>query len=195
MLICLCTIVPFVEAEMSPKWRARHSAGSLIAVNTYFEAPECVAALILVAPAIFATLTTPKVVKENQSGHDNQTEEDNSSIRKNPILGLYKMLSKTTKYIAEAISQMMKWTIDILNFWYRKLLSAILRSSLAIMLVIKLFMVMQYQYSIELSQPCWFNIYWEKKLLAQTQLRWTCEKHWAVIPCKFLFTNFYFNNS
>ncbi|KHN02131.1 2-hydroxy-6-oxononadienedioate/2-hydroxy-6- oxononatrienedioate hydrolase [Glycine soja] len=112
-----------------------HSAGSLVAVNTYFEAPERVAALILVAPAIFAPLTTRKVVKENQSGHDNQTEEDNSSIRKNPILGLYKMLSKTTKYIAEAISQMMKWTIDILNFWYRKLLSAILRSSLAIMLV------------------------------------------------------------
>ncbi|XP_040872410.1 uncharacterized protein [Glycine max] len=93
-----------------------HSAGSLVAVNTYFEAPERVAALILVAPAIFAPLTTRKVVKENQSGHDNQTEEDNSSIRKNPILGLYKMLSKTTKYIAEAISQMMKWTIDILNF-------------------------------------------------------------------------------
>ncbi|KAG5050253.1 hypothetical protein JHK85_011356 [Glycine max] len=43
--------------------------------------PECVAALIQVAPAIFATLTTPKVVKENQSGHDNQMIEDNNSIR------------------------------------------------------------------------------------------------------------------
>ncbi|TKY73970.1 2-hydroxy-6-oxononadienedioate/2-hydroxy-6- oxononatrienedioate hydrolase [Spatholobus suberectus] len=112
-----------------------HSAGSLVAVNTYFEAPERVAALILVAPAIFAPLTTPKIVKENQSRHDNQMKEDNSSIRKNPILGLFKMLSKVSKYIAEAITQMMKQTIDILNFLYRKLLSAILRSSLAIMLV------------------------------------------------------------
>ncbi|ESW08388.1 hypothetical protein PHAVU_009G041500 [Phaseolus vulgaris] len=111
-----------------------HSAGSLVAVNTYFEAPERVAALILVAPAIFAPLTTPKTVKENQSRHDSQMKED-SSIRRNPILRLYKVMSKITKYIAEAITQMMKWTIDILNSLYRKLLSAILRSSLAIMLV------------------------------------------------------------
>ncbi|QCE15406.1 uncharacterized protein LOC114163073 isoform X2 [Vigna unguiculata] len=112
-----------------------HSAGSLVAVNTYFEAPERVAALILVAPAIFAPLTAPKIVKENQSRKDNQKKEEDSSIRKNPILGLYKMMSKITKYIAEAITQMMKWTVDILNSLYRKFLSAILRSSLAIMLV------------------------------------------------------------
>ncbi|XP_027357254.1 uncharacterized protein LOC113866629 isoform X2 [Abrus precatorius] len=112
-----------------------HSAGSLVAVNTYFEAPERVAALILVAPAIFAPLTTPRTVKENKSRHDNQIKDDNSSIRKNPIFGLYKMLSKITKYIAEAITQMMKQMTNMFNFLYRKLLSAILRSSLAIMLV------------------------------------------------------------
>ncbi|WVZ20734.1 hypothetical protein V8G54_008056 [Vigna mungo] len=125
----------FVFSEASSSFQQRkHSAGSLVAVNTYFEAPERVAALILVAPAIFAPLTAPKIVKENQSRNDNQRKED-SSIRKNPILGLYKMLSKITKYIAEAITQMMKWTVDILNSLYRKFLSAILRSSLAIMLV------------------------------------------------------------
>ncbi|OIV96890.1 hypothetical protein TanjilG_00472 [Lupinus angustifolius] len=112
-----------------------HSAGSLVAVNTYFEAPERVAALILVAPAIFAPLTTPKSVKENQSGQDNQTKEDNSSITKNPIFGLYKLLSKISKHIAEAITQMTKGMIVMLNSLYRKFLSAILRSSLAIMLV------------------------------------------------------------
>jgi len=151
---------------------ARHSAGSLVAVNTYFEAPERVAALILVAPAIFAPLTTPKTVKENQSRRDSQMKED-SSIRRNPILRLYKVMSKITKYIAEAITQMMKWTIDILNSLYRKLLSAILRSSLAIMLVINLFIVMQYQYSIVSSQLCRFNYFWSyinKELLAQIQL-------------------------
>lgn len=112
-----------------------HSAGSLVAVNAYFEAPERVAALILVAPAIFAPLTTPKSVKENQSRHDSRKKEDNSSIRKNPILAIYKAFSKITKYIAEAITGAIKRMIDIFNFFYRKLLSAILRSSLAIMLV------------------------------------------------------------
>ncbi|XP_061356648.1 uncharacterized protein LOC133301072 isoform X2 [Gastrolobium bilobum] len=112
-----------------------HSAGSLVAVNTYFEAPNRVAALILIAPAIFAPLTGPRVVKENQSRQDNQMKEDNSSIGKNPIFGLYKMLSKITKYIAEAITQMMKQMTNMLNSLYRKFLSAILRSSLAIMLV------------------------------------------------------------
>ncbi|XP_004502799.1 uncharacterized protein [Cicer arietinum] len=112
-----------------------HSAGALVAVNTYFEAPERVAAIILIAPAIFAPLTTPKIVKENQSKQDNQMKEDNSSIRKNPIVGLYKLLSKITKNIAMAITGMMKQMTDMLNSLYRKLLSTILRSSLAIMLL------------------------------------------------------------
>ncbi|PQQ10827.1 uncharacterized protein Pyn_34370 [Prunus yedoensis var. nudiflora] len=37
-----------------------HSAGCLVAVDAYFEAPERVAAMILVAPAIFAPLTIKK---------------------------------------------------------------------------------------------------------------------------------------
>ncbi|GAU42581.1 hypothetical protein TSUD_302970 [Trifolium subterraneum] len=112
-----------------------HSAGSLVAVNTYFEAPERVAALILIAPAIFAPLTTPKTVKENQSGQDNQMKEDKSSIRRNPIVELYNSLSKIIKNIVKIITEMMKPMINILNSLYRKLLSAILRSSPAIMLV------------------------------------------------------------
>ncbi|KAJ1387506.1 Alpha/Beta hydrolase fold [Sesbania bispinosa] len=97
--------------------------------------PERVAALILIAPAIFAPLTPPKIVKENQSRQDVQMKEENSSIRKNPIFGLYKMLSKIAKYIAVAIAQMVKLMTDVINSLYRKLLSAILRSSLAVMLV------------------------------------------------------------
>jgi len=84
------------------------------------------------------------------------------------------MMSKITKYIAEAITQMMKWTVDILNSLYRKFLSAILRSSLAIMLVINLFILTQYQYLIVLCQPSRFNHFWKintnKELLAQMQL-------------------------
>ena len=119
---------------------SRHSAGSLVAVNTYFEAPERVAALILIAPAIVAPFSTPKTVKENQTRKDNQMEEGNrSTIRKNPFLGFYEILSKITKYIAKAITQMMKGMMDMLNSLYRKLLSAILRSALGVMLVLSPF--------------------------------------------------------
>lgn len=67
-------------------------------------------------------------------------EEDSSSVRKNPILRLYETLAKVTKFITVAVTQMMKGMIDMLNSLYRKLLSTILRSSLAIILVINLFM-------------------------------------------------------
>ena len=50
------------------------------------------------------------------------------------------MLSEITNYIADAITQMMRGMINMLNSLYGKLLSAILRSSFAIMLVMHLFM-------------------------------------------------------
>ncbi|KAF7830835.1 2-hydroxy-6-oxononadienedioate/2-hydroxy-6- oxononatrienedioate hydrolase [Senna tora] len=113
-----------------------HSAGSLVAVNTYFEAPERVAALILIAPAILAPLTAPKIVKGNQVREDNQIKEDNSSpIRSNPFLGLYKILSMITKYVSGAITWIMKGMIYMLSSLYKKFLSAILRSTLGIILV------------------------------------------------------------
>ncbi|XP_015945021.1 uncharacterized protein LOC107470145 isoform X1 [Arachis duranensis] len=112
-----------------------HSAGSLVAVNTYFEAPERVAALILVAPAIFAPLTKPKIVKENPSRQDNQMKEESNAVSQNPILEFYNMLFNFAKFIANAIAKMMRGMINMLNSLYRKFLSAILRSSVAIMLV------------------------------------------------------------
>ena len=62
-------------------------------------------------------------------------KEDNGSIRKNPIVELYMSLSKIIKSVAMTITKMMKPMIDILNSLYRKLLSTILLSSPAIMLV------------------------------------------------------------
>ncbi|XP_054798272.1 uncharacterized protein LOC129303178 isoform X2 [Prosopis cineraria] len=113
-----------------------HSAGSLVAVNTYFEAPERVAALILIAPAILAPFSAPKIVEKNQVRKDNEMKENNDSpIRANPISGLYKLLSMITKYISEAITKMMKGMINMLNSLYRKFLSAVLRTALATMLV------------------------------------------------------------
>ncbi|KAJ7965179.1 putative Alpha/beta hydrolase [Quillaja saponaria] len=113
-----------------------HSAGSLTAVNTYFEAPERVAALVLVAPAILVPLTKPKTVKEKQLGKDNQIEDDLESFPlKNLFLGLYKILGKINKYIIQAVMRMMKEMANMFNSLYMKLLSAILHSAFAVMLV------------------------------------------------------------
>lgn len=40
---------------------ARHSAGSLVAVDAYFQSPEKIAALILVAPAVIAPLLVQQI--------------------------------------------------------------------------------------------------------------------------------------
>ena len=118
--------------------------------NTYFEVPERVAALILVAPAILAplTITTPKLVKENLSGQDNHK----SSISKSPIFGLYKMLSKIIKNIADTITHMIWGTIHMLYCLSRKFLSAMLRSSLAIMPVMNMFETLAV-----ICHDCWSN--------------------------------------
>lgn len=132
------------------KWDARHSAGSIVAVNSYFEAPERVAALILVAPAILAPLSVCKVAKGNrllkvegnQLGRDDQIQEgsSNSNIHENPFIRVCKILSKFSKYIVRAIAQMMKRTANMLNSLYKKALSAILRSAFAVMLVKNFFL-------------------------------------------------------
>ena len=121
-----------------------------MAVNSYFEAPERVAALILVAPAILAPLSVPKMAKRNslwkvegnQLGIDDQIQEDsvNSNIHENPLIRFCKILSKFSQYIVGAIMQMMKRAANMLESLYRKALSTILRSAFAVMLVKNFFL-------------------------------------------------------
>lgn len=116
-----------------------------MAVNSYFEAPERVAALILVAPAIIAPLFVSKFAKGKQSlniegkqlGKDDQIQEDssNSNFLENPFIRICKNLSKFSKYIVQAVMQMMKLATNMLNSLYKKALSAMLRSVIAVMLV------------------------------------------------------------
>lgn len=124
--------------------RCRHSAGSLVAVETYFEAPERVAALILVGPAILAPLISPKVVEKNQPGINNQIPEDNSNsnVHENPIIRLGSSLSKFSRYVAHAILRLVKGMRDMISSLYKKVLSAFLRSPLAAMLVMNLILVL-----------------------------------------------------
>lgn len=110
-----------------------HSAGSLIAVESYFEAPERIAALILVAPAILAPRVV-KAVNENKLGRKNQTREDSSNSYSLPnlLIRLGKTLLKFTKHIALSVMQMMKGMADMFKSLYKKALSAFLRSAFAI---------------------------------------------------------------
>nr|KJB78607.1 hypothetical protein B456_013G010000 [Gossypium raimondii]KJB78609.1 hypothetical protein B456_013G010000 [Gossypium raimondii] len=103
-----------------------HSAGSLVAVEAYFEAPERIAALILVAPAILAPRAIPKVVDTKGDGSD-------SNDQGKPQFKLFKILHKFIKYVTQSIIQMMKRMVDMLNSLYKKALLSVLRSAFAVM--------------------------------------------------------------
>ncbi|CAH9121586.1 unnamed protein product [Cuscuta epithymum] len=112
-----------------------HSAGSLVAVEAYFEAPERVAALILVAPAIFAPFTSPKQGRNGRKSHTENGNSDSSRNKKNVFGKIFTILSKFTKYVAQAISGIVKGTGKIMNSLYRKALAALLRSAVGLLLV------------------------------------------------------------
>ncbi|KAK4433458.1 hypothetical protein Salat_1108100 [Sesamum alatum] len=114
-----------------------HSAGALVAVDAYFEAPERVAALILVAPAILAPLTAQNVIKENQLGTDNQIQGNSSdpNTSGNLFSRLRGILSKFSKFIADVIVHMVQGMADMINTLYKKALSAILRSAFGVMVI------------------------------------------------------------
>ncbi|KAJ0047027.1 hypothetical protein Pint_06704 [Pistacia integerrima] len=113
-----------------------HSAGSLVAVNSYFEAPERVAALILIAPAILAPRIVQKVVEGNPWERNDQIERDRSGSFNlvKPFVKLYGILSMFTKHIAQAILRVAKGMADMVNSLYKKLLSTVLRSAFGVML-------------------------------------------------------------
>ncbi|KAJ0101581.1 hypothetical protein Patl1_06798 [Pistacia atlantica] len=114
-----------------------HSAGSLVAVNSYFEAPERVAALILIAPAILAPRIVQKVVEGNPWERNDRIERDRSGSFNlvKPFVKLYGILSMFTKHIAQAILRVAKGMADMVNSLYKKLLSTVLRSAFGVMLV------------------------------------------------------------
>ncbi|KAK1270266.1 hypothetical protein QJS04_geneDACA022643 [Acorus gramineus] len=114
-----------------------HSAGCLVAVNTYFEAPERVAALILVAPAIAAPIISRSATKKNQLGMKTEIKDSDSAANtgKNPLIRVWKMVSYVYIYIAWAILRMLRGMTDMIVSLYKKASSAILRSAFAVMLL------------------------------------------------------------
>lgn len=115
----------------------RHSAGCLVAVNTYFEAPEKVAALILVAPAIVAPFIMKKGEKGNGVGEEKQMEDGDAKIgsQENPFIRILEAISKLYKFIAGFVFRILKGMRDMVGSISTKVLAMVLRSGLTLMLV------------------------------------------------------------
>ncbi|KAI4991649.1 hypothetical protein ZWY2020_040035 [Hordeum vulgare] len=115
-----------------------HSAGCLVAVEAYFEAPERVAALVLVAPAIFAPGFGRKGEKENsvgeQEGADKKDSDDNNATP-NPFARIWRGFLGMCVWLAGPVLKLAMAVQDTVRALSRKLLVAFLRSSLAASLV------------------------------------------------------------
>ncbi|KAJ8748134.1 hypothetical protein K2173_012602 [Erythroxylum novogranatense] len=114
-----------------------HSAGSLVAVNSYFEAPERVAALILVSPAIFAPLLVDNSVEGFYSGRSKKIEGEASYSKALANLSrpIFEILSKIITFVFQKTLQMVKGVINVLNLLFKKALSAIIRSAIGVLLI------------------------------------------------------------
>ncbi|XP_010543662.1 PREDICTED: uncharacterized protein LOC104816498 [Tarenaya hassleriana] len=110
-----------------------HSAGSLVAVETYFQAPERVAALILVAPAIFA----PSSAKTGSERDDERKEEEatDSTEAESPFAKFLRTLIRFGKHIIQAITAIIRGMTSMVGSLYKKALTAFLRSAIGVMLV------------------------------------------------------------
>lgn len=93
--------------------------------------------MVLIAPAILAPIVPRKATRENQMTKDKQIVDgiSDSNFPENPFVRIWKALSNFCMHIVKVAMQMMKGMMDMVRTLYRKALSAILRSTFAIVLV------------------------------------------------------------
>ncbi|KAG0463692.1 hypothetical protein HPP92_019761 [Vanilla planifolia] len=114
-----------------------HSAGCLVAVNTYFESPERVAALILVAPAIFAPIFVKKEAKNGalrKKRKGNEGESDLEAVD-NYFSRIWRGLCKLLGAVTGFWLKMVKEMTNMVGSLYVKAVIAVLRSALGVILV------------------------------------------------------------
>ncbi|XP_047047948.1 dihydrolipoyllysine-residue acetyltransferase component of acetoin cleaving system-like [Lolium rigidum] len=113
-----------------------HSAGCSVAVEAYFEAPERVAALVLVAPAIFAPSKkgNPDSGVGEQQGPEDK-DSDDSSAPSNPFARIWTGFLGMFMWLAGLILKAAMAVQDMVSALSRKVLVAFLRSSLAAAMV------------------------------------------------------------
>lgn len=152
----VATTLSFIDLLQSQKAiLIGHSAGCLVAANAYFEAPERVAALILVAPAIVAPLVIEKNLNSNEYAKQRNKlhENSNSKDEENPFRKIRLMFSRLWMGVSRLITNMLQEMKAMANNFYRKILSAILRSSFAVMLV----RLIMDKYSREAVRYAWYD--------------------------------------
>ncbi|TVU16916.1 hypothetical protein EJB05_32919, partial [Eragrostis curvula] len=112
-----------------------HSAGCLVAVEAYFEAPERVAALVLVAPAIFA----PRKGVKKSGSEEQEAQTQKGSTDENSPQSLFTKIwggfLQLCMRIAGLVSKMVTSILDVVRSLYLKALVAFLRSTLGEMLI------------------------------------------------------------
>lgn len=121
-----------------------HSAGAFTAVRSYFEAPDRVAALILVGPAIIAPLSAPKVIEGDGLPKSNQSQQEAPSSKESPnvIVLVAQMLSMFFCNILWALKTVFSAIKDFTISVYNMIVFATLRSAAAafvVRLLIKIF--------------------------------------------------------
>ncbi|XP_025805651.1 uncharacterized protein LOC112884474 isoform X1 [Panicum hallii] len=112
-----------------------HSAGCLVAVDAYFEAPERVAALVLVAPAIFAPRKGVKDRETGEPGGQKQSVPNDANSSLNLFARIREGFLALCKHIAGLVSKMIMAIRGVVQALYVKALVAFLRSSLGVMLM------------------------------------------------------------
>lgn len=115
-----------------------HSAGCLVAVDAYFEAPERVAGLVLVAPAIFVPFFRRKGVKKKDVGEQEgqkQKDSDDNKARPNPFVRIWREFLEICMRLAGLVLKMVMAVQDTVRALYCKAVVALLRSSFGKMLV------------------------------------------------------------
>jgi hypothetical protein len=105
-------------------------------VEAYFEAPERVAALVLVAPAIFAPARKgePDNGVVGQQGPE-KMDSDDSSAPSNPFARIWRGFLGMCMWLAGLVLKVVMAVQDMVRDLSRKVLVALLRSSLAASLV------------------------------------------------------------
>ncbi|KAH7388346.1 hypothetical protein KP509_16G071100 [Ceratopteris richardii] len=121
------------------KMSGRHSAGCIVAADAYFKAPERIAALVLVAPALIA----PLVLKKNVEAKREKSTMTEAFLNIGERIGcIFRKITAVIQRILSSISQL-----------WRSLLAAALRSDFGHWLI----RIIMDKFSLQAVRLAWYN--------------------------------------
>lgn len=127
---------------------ARHSAGSLVAVDAYFQAPDKIAALILVAPALLAPVVVQQIANSRKATEQERTLEGEM---KNERAGSFSKFRAALLWIWVKFVGLLSMVKKFMQLVLSKLLVFLFRSPPAVWLVSTLLDMVQIEVEISLT--------------------------------------------